>query len=116
MTVRAWPRTASQRRLWSRRRNEREARRLMSAQLISGAWKRPATFRRILGSHPVGNNDPEAMQNEGSLVAKRLLWLAGFAALGAGGSAAVCACASCGCTLSSDAATGYSALPGLRLT
>lgn len=56
------------------------------------------------------------MQNQGSFVAKRLLWLAGFAALGAGGSAAVCACASCGCTLSSDAATGYSALPGLRLT
>ena len=47
---------------------------------------------------------------------KRLLWIAGFAALGAGGSAAVCACASCGCTLSSDAAAGYSALPGLRLT
>ena len=25
------------------------------------------------------------------------------------------ACATCGCTLSADAATGYSALPGLRL-
>jgi hypothetical protein len=32
------------------------------------------------------------------------------------GSAAAWGCASCGCTLSADAATGYSALPGLRLT
>lgn len=32
------------------------------------------------------------------------------------GSAAAWGCASCGCTLSADAATGYSALPGFRLT
>ncbi len=42
--------------------------------------------------------------------------MACFVALSGAGSAAVWACASCGCTLSADAATGYSSLPGLRLT
>jgi hypothetical protein len=49
-------------------------------------------------------------------VAKRLLGIACFGALCGAHSAAVWACATCGCTLSADAATGYSSLPGLRLT
>ncbi len=48
--------------------------------------------------------------------AKRLLALACFGAVCATGSVAVWACASCGCTLSADAATGYSAVPGWRLS
>jgi hypothetical protein len=50
------------------------------------------------------------------VVAKRQFWAVGLGMLLAVGTDSVWACASCGCTLSSDAATGYSALPGLRLT
>jgi hypothetical protein len=45
-----------------------------------------------------------------------VLLTAGCGALLAVGSPIAWGCASCGCTLSADAATGYSALPGFRLT
>jgi hypothetical protein len=47
---------------------------------------------------------------------KRASQVALFGALFAAGSAAVWACASCGCTLSADAASGFSAQTGFRLS
>jgi hypothetical protein len=47
---------------------------------------------------------------------RRLLWTGCFGTLFFASSIAAWGCATCGCTLSADAAAGYSALPGFRLT
>jgi hypothetical protein len=46
----------------------------------------------------------------------RALVVASAGAVSCGASGIVWGCASCGCTLSTDAATGYSTLPGFRVT